>query len=110
MQNKLHNLDAHIMDWLKHLDDVIPNLITDMITDTKINRFDLVTNVDKQLQNKFEAYLVEHFPSHQLLGEEKDNSMIRPYEGHLWIMDPIDGTNNLVKQRRRLLYYHRIFC
>lgn len=99
MQNKLHNLDAHIMDWLKHLDDVIPNLITDMITDTKINRFDLVTNVDKQLQNKFETYLAEHFPSHQLLGEEKDNSMIRPYEGHLWIMDPIDGTANLVKQQ-----------
>ena len=60
MQNKLHNLDAHIMDWLKHLDDVIPNLITDMITDTKI-RFDLFTNVNKQLQNKFEAYLVNTF-------------------------------------------------
>lgn len=98
-QNQLHNIDVHIMNWLEHLDDVIPQLIQDMTTETKMNRFDLVTNVDKQLQNKFEAFLSEQFPSHQLLGEEKDNDDIHPYEGHLWIMDPIDGTANLVKQQ-----------
>ncbi|OLF33485.1 inositol monophosphatase [Staphylococcus aureus] len=99
MQNELHYIDTHIMNWLTHLDDVIPQLIKDMSTDTKLNRFDLVTNVDKQLQNKFETYLSEHFPGHQLLAEEKDNDTIQPYEGHLWIMDPIDGTANLVKQQ-----------
>ena len=41
-----------------------------MVTETKENRFDLVTNVDKQIQNDFEAYLEKYFP-HQLLAEEK---------------------------------------
>ena len=63
------------------------------------DRFDLVTNVDKQIQNHFQNFLQEHYPTHQLLAEEKDNSDITPYEGHLWIMDPIDGTSNLVKQQ-----------
>ena len=62
------------------------------------DRFDLVTNVDKQIQNHFQNFLQEHYPTHQLLAEEKDNSDITP-EGHLWIMDPIDGTSNLVKQQ-----------
>ena len=34
-----------------------------------------------------------------MLAEEKNNDDIQPYEGHLWIMDPIDGTANLVKQQ-----------
>ena len=42
-----------------------------MVTETKENRFDLVTNVDKQIQNDFEAYLEKYFPTHQLLAEEK---------------------------------------
>ena len=70
-----------------------------MVTSTKKNRFDLVTNVDKSIQQKFESFLKEHYPSHQLFAEEKSNSEINAKEGHVWIMDPIDGTTNLVKQQ-----------
>ena len=35
MQNELHYIDTHIMNWLTHLDDVIPQLIKDMSTDTR---------------------------------------------------------------------------
>lgn len=97
--NRLQYIDSQIIDWLKQLDNVLPYLIKEMTTDTKVDRFDLVTNVDKQLQHQFESYLAEHFPGHQLLGEEKNNDNIEPYNGHLWIMDPIDGTANLVKQQ-----------
>jgi hypothetical protein len=31
-----------------------------METDTKLNRFDLVTNVDKQIQNEFQVFLQTH--------------------------------------------------
>lgn len=81
--NRLQYIDSQIIDWLKQLDDVLPHLIKEMTTDTKVDRFDLVTNVDKQLQHQFESYLAEHFPGHQLLGEEKNNDNIEPYEGHL---------------------------
>ena len=46
-------------------------LIMEMTTETKRHRFDLVTNVDKQIQQQFQQFLATHFPEHQLLAEEK---------------------------------------
>ncbi|MEJ7173921.1 inositol monophosphatase family protein [Staphylococcus caprae] len=95
----LRKLDQLICNWLNIVDDILPQLIEEMHTDTKKDRFDLVTNVDKQIQDHFQAFLKTELPTHQLLAEEKNNDDIQPYEGHLWIMDPIDGTANLVKQQ-----------
>lgn len=95
----LLNIDNLVRDWLTTLDDIIPQLIKEMVTSTKQNRFDLVTNVDKSIQQNFEQFLQQHFPSHQLFAEEKSNDDILPKKGHVWVMDPIDGTTNLVKQQ-----------
>ncbi|WP_436860362.1 inositol monophosphatase family protein [Staphylococcus caeli] len=96
---QLMQVDDAINTWLATLDDIIPKLINDMVTTTKQNRFDLVTNVDKMIQQNFERFLNEHFPNHQLFAEEKSNDDINAKQGHVWIMDPIDGTTNLVKQQ-----------
>lgn len=95
----LQQIDKLICSWLKRIDNVIPQLIMEMTTETKRHRFDLVTNVDKQIQQQFQQFLATHFPEHQLLAEEKSNEMITNEINHLWIMDPIDGTANLVKQQ-----------
>lgn len=95
----LQYLDEMITEWLMTVDDIIPDLLKELTTEQKQNRFDLVTNVDKQLQQNFQTFLETHFPHHQLLAEEKDNSELTSTSGHLWIMDPIDGTANLVKQQ-----------
>lgn len=95
----LLHIDENIRQWLSTLDDVIPQLIAEMKTTTKQNRFDLVTNVDKTIQYHFEQFLKQHYPQHQLFAEEKNNDEVKPREGHVWIMDPIDGTTNLVKQQ-----------
>lgn len=95
----LTNIDDLVRHWLTTLDDIIPQLIEDMVTTTKRNRFDLVTNVDKSIQQNFEDFLHEHFPEHQLFAEEKSNEEVNAYQGHVWVMDPIDGTTNLVKQQ-----------
>ena len=95
----LQQIDKLICSWLKQIDNVIPQLIMEMTTETKRHRFDLVTNVDKQIQQQFQQFLATHFPEHQLLAEEKSNEMITNEINHLWIMDPIDGTANLVKQQ-----------
>ncbi|WP_461676260.1 inositol monophosphatase family protein [Staphylococcus warneri] len=100
----MHNIDLHKIDemitkWLKNVDQIIPNLIAEMETDTKLNRFDLVTNVDKQIQNEFQVFLQTQLEGHRLFAEEKNNDEIDPRQGHVWIMDPIDGTSNLVKQQ-----------
>ena len=64
--NDLHMIDEMITKWLKNVDQIIPNLIAEMKTDTKLNRFDLVTNVDKQIQNEFQVFLQTHLEGHQL--------------------------------------------
>ncbi|MBM9447578.1 inositol monophosphatase [Staphylococcus cohnii] len=95
----LLDIDNLVRDWLTTLDDIIPQLIKQMVTSTKKNRFDLVTNVDKSIQQNFEQFLQQHFPNHQLFAEEKSNEGIQAKKGHVWVMDPIDGTTNLVKQQ-----------
>ncbi len=98
-QQQLLELDQAIRHWLKGLDDIIPNLIADMHKETKLNKFDLVTNVDRMIQDQFEAFINEHYPDHQLFGEEKNNDLVDAKHGDVWVMDPIDGTANLVKQK-----------
>lgn len=44
----LQQIDKLICSWLKQIDNVIPQLIMEMTTETKRHRFDLVTNVDKR--------------------------------------------------------------
>ena len=53
-KEQLIKIDDSIHAWFNTLDDIIPKLINDMVTSTKKNRFDLVTNVDKSIQQKFE--------------------------------------------------------
>ncbi|QDW83907.1 inositol monophosphatase family protein [Staphylococcus pasteuri] len=96
---QLNDIDQMVTEWLENIDNIIPKLIFDMHTETKLNRFDLVTNVDQQIQNEFQQFLSKHLPDHQLFAEEKSNEGIDPRQGHVWIMDPIDGTANLVKQQ-----------
>lgn len=98
-QQYLIDLDQRIREWLHTLDETIPQLISQMHTSTKKDRFDIVTNVDQTIQEQFETFLEEHYPEHQLFAEEKSNEHIDARYGHTWMMDPIDGTMNLVKQQ-----------
>jgi len=53
---------------------------------------DLVTNVDKNSEEKIIKFIKEKYPSHSIIGEEGANIM---KEGdYRWIIDPLDGTNN----------------
>ena len=103
-KEQLIYIDDAVRSWLETLDKIIPKLIEDMVTSTKQNRFDLVTNVDKSIQHNFEQFLKQNFPEHQLFAEEKSNEEVHPKEGHVWVMDPIDGTTNLVKQQYKTIY------
>ncbi|MEE1114025.1 MAG: inositol monophosphatase family protein [Eubacterium sp.] len=62
-------------------------------------RFDYVTEVDRNVQAKIAAELLERFPDVQFMGEEKDNEEV-DRNGRLWILDPVDGTTNLIHDLR----------
>ena len=56
---------------------------------------DFVTEVDLSVQTFLKERLAQIAPQVQLMGEEKDNSDL-DFEKPMWILDPVDGTMNLV--------------
>ena len=60
---------------------------------------DFVTQIDFKVQEQVKTALYELYPKIQFMGEEKDNSDI-DFEGDVWILDPVDGTTNLIHDFR----------
>lgn len=61
---------------------------------------DYVTEVDQGVQNFIQKALQESYPEIQFLGEEKNNDEI-DFSGLVWVLDPVDGTTNLIHDYRR---------
>ena len=64
---------------------------------TKANRNDLVTQVDRAIEDAVARRLLDE-TGLPLLGEE--GHAIDSYSGRVWVLDPIDGTMNYVETRR----------
>ena len=60
---------------------------------------DFVTEVDTAVQKMINEKLKGLYPDIQMFGEEKDNSEV-DFEGDVWILDPVDGTTNLIHDFR----------
>ena len=95
-------IDANVKDWLRKAREIILdsfNLSLDV--KTKSGPTDLVTNVDKEVERFYIQQIQNAYPEAKILGEE--TSKIHPLtnmEGLVFILDPIDGTMNFVKQKR----------
>ena len=83
---------------------------------TKVNDADLVTEVDKEVEQVITRFIRQHFPCDLIIGEEEfsstsissDNNQIKkksnthddqnkiPSNKNVWCIDPIDGTTNFV--------------
>ncbi len=57
---------------------------------------DYVTNVDVAVQNYLKEALEKEFPEIRLIAEEKENLGLNSRKSY-WILDPIDGTTNLIR-------------
>lgn len=68
--------------------------------DSKADANDLVTNIDRQIEQFFIQRIQRDFPGHRILGEEGFGDEITSLEGIIWMLDPIDGTMNFVHQKR----------
>ncbi len=71
--------------------------------------YNLVSDADLESEEEVVAYLRRCFPEHSFLGEEsqKDSTSAE----HLWIIDPLDGTNNFAHSvpqfSTSIAYYHK---
>lgn len=54
--------------------------------------YDLVSDADLDSEKAIGKFLASKFPGHELLGEEDLSGNVDAE--HLWIIDPLDGTNN----------------
>lgn len=66
----------------------------------KPGRSNVVTEADLLSEKTIMDTVRKHFPNDQFLSEESANSVENPFDiEYLWIIDPIDGTNNFRYQR-----------
>lgn len=72
-------------------------------------KYDLVSDADLESERAIAKIILSAFPDHVILGEE-ENAGSADAE-HLWIIDPLDGTNNFAHRIPHfavsIAYYHR---
>ena len=61
---------------------------------------DVVTEADRAAQRTVIERIREAFPEDAIVGEEEDARKQVPDEGAAWVIDPIDGTHNFVREIR----------
>ncbi|HBF75455.1 MAG TPA: fructose 1,6-bisphosphatase [Lactobacillus sp.] len=97
---ELHRIDRTVKQWLRTSREfILSKMQQNLSVSEKSSRKDLVTNVDKENEKLLINKIRTFSPDSQILGEEGFGDQIRQTKGWVWVVDPIDGTMNFVKQR-----------
>ena len=100
----LKQLDAFAKDIIFEAGRRIRESFTyDLEVETKSSANDLVTNIDRETELFFIEQIQAFNPSHKIIGEEGMGERPDSLDGVVWIIDPIDGTMNFVKQHRHFM-------
>jgi len=70
---------------------------TGIDVETKSGKTDVVTAADRKAQRRVIEVIRETHPEDAIVGEEEDELKTVPESGAAWVIDPIDGTNNFVR-------------
>ena len=91
---------AHVLAWLEEAaENLRQSLKRSLQVDQKTGASDLVTEMDKATEAYFVDKITSHFPDHRIIGEEGMSQGTEDLAGIVWVIDPIDGTLNFVKQK-----------
>lgn len=94
-------IDEYAKQWVKEAGKKIrASFDSTLSIQTKSDPNDLVTNIDKEIEQFFITKIRAIFPSHRILGEEGFGDEVKSLEGIVWMIDPIDGTMNFIHQQR----------
>jgi myo-inositol-1(or 4)-monophosphatase len=94
-------IDENAKKWVQEAGAIIRNSFASELTiQYKSNPADLVTNMDKKIEQFFIEKISTHYPTHRILGEEGFGHDVQDLKGTVWLIDPIDGTMNFVHQQR----------
>jgi len=94
-------LISEIKNWIYQASAIIKNEIkkNDLVIATKASRTDLVTNVDKMIQDFLIERIHRFDPAAKILGEENGQDKLTDFSGRVFVIDPIDGTMNFVLEK-----------
>lgn len=100
MQEVWKDIDAHAKQWIRDAGEhLMASMKKALIIETKSNAADLVTNMDREIEQFLIGKIKETFPHHNILGEEGYGDEVTSSDGVVWLIDPIDGTMNFVHQK-----------
>lgn len=86
------------MDRLLDLIKSTKSIITDETLKNAVTEkglADFVTRVDTSVQAYLKGELLKMYPDIQFMGEEGEKEQV-DFSGRVWILDPVDGTTNLI--------------
>ena len=97
-----YQMHSRILVWMETAaEELRRSHQRDLKIEEKKNAADLVTEMDKATETFFVQKIREHYPEHQIIGEEGINDApVTDVSGTVWVIDPIDGTLNFVKQKK----------
>lgn len=99
MMTRLQTIDQQIRSTILAIGQDVRNKTLAMAAvEEKKNHRDLVTNVDKAVQDLLQEAILAVMPEALVFGEESKEQVADLNVPALWIIDPIDGTSNFVKQ------------
>jgi len=96
---QLAKMDQTVLRWLQEVQQNVMKRVTQKLAiETKSNYRDLVTNIDRETEQYYVAAIRNFDKTAKILGEEGFGDQVKDMSGHVWLVDPIDGTMNFVKQ------------
>ncbi len=92
-------INEKVQAWMQEARQLILKRRTQALKiDEKTSRLDLVTNVDCEIESFYTKKIMAAFPNSEIFGEEHGKQHETKQADLLWIIDPIDGTMNFIKQ------------
>lgn len=88
------------LKWVNEAADIIKRIVeSDIEVRVKMNHSDLVTIVDREVEKFIVTQIKSHYPDHNIIGEENIDNTVSDSD-YMWIIDPIDGTTNLINRQQ----------
>ena len=98
---ELQKLDRYAKALIKEAGRKIrQSFSSELAIESKADANDLVTNIDKEIEQFFIKHIRHDFEGHFILGEEGFGDRLNNLDGYVWMLDPIDGTMNFIHQQR----------
>lgn len=92
--------EKQILEWIAEAGRMLrESLAEEREVSEKSGALDLVTDMDRKIEQFLVSRIRESYPADQILGEEGTGDQVVDMHGRVWILDPIDGTMNFIKQQ-----------